>query len=545
MNKGLWGGLLLSLGWVSGLAAQEDPWRAAADSQPGATSGSPPGATVPKVELDRPVSVRPPPAAAPAAAPAARRAGAPPPSILPTGFAVPEKSAPPAPLPPMLAHPMPIPVVIAASATSASGTNPPTNVPEPSDEAADEPSEFATARTVPGLVPIATGAPTFNPWAPAEGNNSFTAEPVPVNLPPAPTTLLNPRFYLTGEYLLWWTKGENTPVLLSTSSPGDLGILGSPTTRVLFGGGAINAQARSGARFTAGWWLNDEHTLALEAGVFFLGTQTTNFSASSGQFPVLTRPFFNVNSGQPFSDMVTYPGVATGSAIIHAPSTLWGFDTNLRSQLFSGCNWEINGLAGFRYLYLGESLNFTENIQGELTAPAPFTNEKILVSDRFATFNQFYGGQVGLDGRWQLGRWTLGGFTKLGLGSTVQTLDISGLQHFVAPSGTASAYQGGLLALPGANIGRSAHSAFSFVPEVGVNVGYQITPHLRGFVGYNLLYWTNVLRPGDQIDTQLNVSKIPNFPTGSPASSVNLPAVPFRESSFWAQGVLGGLELTF
>jgi hypothetical protein len=547
MKKGLWGGLLLSLGWVSGLAAQEETWRAASDA--------PPAASVPEVELDRPIP----------ALPAGQRPP-PLPNILPAAFDQPATPGPPAPLPPMLARPMPAPVVIAASATFPAGATSPANAPESAGEA----SEFATARTVASVVPIgvpAAAAPTpaanpgplpvfappaaygpsgFNPWAPAPADgNPWTADPGPFALPPEGPNLLYPCFYLTGEYLLWWTKGENTPVLLTTSSPSDFGVLGNPTTRVLFGGNQINDQARSGARFNFGWWLNDDRTFAIDGSFFFLGMQTTNFSANSGAFPVLARPFSNVNSNQQFSELLALPNVATGIATIHNPSTLWGFDVNLKHQLCCGCNWRINGLMGFRYLYLGESINFTENIQGEPTAPAPFTNETILVFDRFATFNQFYGGQVGVDGRYQYGRWTFGGFTKLGLGSTVQTLDISGFQHFMSPSGAASAFQGGLLALPGANIGHHHKSAFSVVPEVGINVGYQFTPHLRAFVGYNFLYWTNVIRPGDQIDTRLNVDKIPNFPTSSPPSSVNLPSVPFRESNFWAQGFLCGLELTF
>jgi hypothetical protein len=566
MIKGLWGSLLLSLGWVSGLAAQEDTWRPAADSLSAPTPAGVQEEAAPGVDLDRPVAVMPPPLAAPPAL----EARATPPLIIPTGFTLEEAPAAPAPLPPALARPQPALVVIATSANVPAP--PPTTLPP---TGSFEASEFAATRAVfeppevpggvlvaqaiapPGGVPVFPEGPAgpaaapdappgYNPWAPAPvgGANPWPADPEGFAFPPA-GGWVNPCFYITGEYLMWWTKGENTPVLLTTSSPSDFGILGNPSTQILYGGDTINNQMRSGARINAGWWLNDEHTWAIDAGFFFLGTQTSDFSANSAQYPVLGRPFLNVNTNQQFSELVALPGVAMGTATIHTPSTLWGFDTNLRYQLCCGCNWSVNGLIGFRYLYLGESIDFTENIQGEPTAPAPFTNESILVYDRFATFNQFYGGQVGLDGRYRYGRWTLDLRGKLALGSTVQTLDISGFQHFMSPTGAVSAVQGGLLALPGANIGQFRRSAFSVVPEVGTTIGYQLTPHLRGFLGYNLLYWTNVIRPGDQIDPRLNVDKIPNFPTNSPASPLNLPSVPFRESSFWAQGFIVGLELTF
>ena len=73
-------------------------------------------------------------------------------------------------------------------------------------------------------------------------------------------------------------------------------------------------------------------------------------------------------------------------------------------------------------------------------------------------------------------------------------------------------FAGGLLALPGANIGRYTQSKFAVVPEAGVKIGYHLTPNLRLAVGYNFLYLSSVLRPGDQIDTGLDVTRIPNFP---------------------------------
>jgi hypothetical protein len=405
----------------------------------------------------------------------------------------------------------------------------------------------AVAQAVPPVFPAPAAAPLgpsgFNPWAPEPANPWGPAPEEYYAAMPGINTL-NPCFYVSGEYLLWWTRGENTPVLLTTSSPNNFGILGQPTTQVLFGGGQINDGARSGARFNAGWWLNDDHTFALDFGAFFLTTGTTNFTANSGQFPVLGRPFFNVNSNQQFSELVALPGVTTGSASVHAPTSLWGFDANGRFKLCCGDCWRVNGLVGFRYLYLSDSITITENIQGEPTAPAPFTNETITVFDRFATTNQFYGGQVGIDGRYQYGRWTLDARAKLALGATVQTIDINGAQRFVSPTGQTAVFQGGLLAVPG-NIGRHRDSQFSVVPEIGLTLGYQIRPHLRAFAGYNVLYWTNVVRAGDQIDPLLNVSKIPNFPTNSPPSSLNRPLVPFRESDFWAQGLTFGLEFTW
>ena len=96
----------------------------------------------------------------------------------------------------------------------------------------------------------------------------------------------------------------------------------------------------------------------------------------------------------------------------------------------------------------------------------------------------------------------------LAIGDTAQQLTISGSQRFCHYG--RCIFTGGVLALP-SNIGHFNHNAFSFVPEIGVNVGYQILPCLRGFVGYNFLYSTNVIRPGTSIDRSLDVTQIPNF----------------------------------
>jgi hypothetical protein len=73
-------------------------------------------------------------------------------------------------------------------------------------------------------------------------------------------------------------------------------------------------------------------------------------------------------------------------------------------------------------------------------------------------------------------------------------------------------------------------------------LGYYITPKLKVFAGYNVLYWTNVARSGGLIDASVNPNLIP------PASGSALPARPAQQVQFtdlWAQGVNVGLELRY
>ena len=85
------------------------------------------------------------------------------------------------------------------------------------------------------------------------------------------------------------------------------------------------------------------------------------------------------------------------------------------------------------------------------------------------------------------------------------------------------------------------------IPEITGTVGYQFTDRLRCFVGYNVMYWSSVVRPGDQINRIINPSQIPGFGTGitpGPGSPAQ-PAFAFRSSDFWAQGITFGLEWRF
>jgi hypothetical protein len=133
------------------------------------------------------------------------------------------------------------------------------------------------------------------------------------------------------------------------------------------------------------------------------------------------------------------------------------------------------------------------------------------------------------------------------MGVTVQTAEINGGQSITLADGSRSSTPGGLYALPGANIGTYERRQFGIVPEVGIKIGYHFTPHLRLAVGYNFLYLNDVLRPGDQIDPGLDVTRIPNFPVaGNPQRlGTPRPAPVLRESDIFAQGVSFSLQWTW
>jgi hypothetical protein len=355
------------------------------------------------------------------------------------------------------------------------------------------------------------------------------------------------RVYGSAEYLLWTIRHGNTPPLASTA----------PNTNsfpsILLFGGALDQEAQSGGRFTAGYWFDCCQDNGIEGSVFFLGQRSVHFTSS---LPLLARTFINAANGQPDAEATAFPGAEKGTINIAAPSRLWGGELDWRHNLCCGCWYRVDLLAGFRYVELDEGLDITENtlllpgvvnvFPGQSFPPGTMT----LVSDRFNTRNQFYGGQIGLNTELRRGRWALDLTTKVALGDNHEVVDIGGNQAVTQPGRQTQFFTGGLLALP-SNIGHYERDRFSVVPEAGVTLGYQVTDNLRVFAGYNFLFWSNVVRPGDQIDFVLNENQIPNF-HGLPKSAARngnpgpaRPTFQFRESSFWAQGMTAGLELKY
>ena len=169
-------------------------------------------------------------------------------------------------------------------------------------------------------------------------------------------------------------------------------------------------------------------------------------------------------------------------------------------------------------------------------------------TDKFAATNNFYGAQLGARARYDADRWYGSGSLTVGLGGMVQSVDVSGslltndFNDFAAPK----TYGGGSYALP-SNIGGHSRTEFAVVPELRLGVGYRLTPSASLYVAYDLLYASNVARPGEQVDRNINptqntawTEEVDSVTEGTPA-----PTFSFDSTSFWAQGINLGLSIRF
>ena len=227
-----------------------------------------------------------------------------------------------------------------------------------------------------------------------------------------------------------------------------------------------------------------------------------------------------------------------GAVAVRLTTQLWGFDTNLRTNLcsgcFLGCGFSVDGYVGYRYLRLDEKLLISESLTTADGGP-PIS---FAVSDQFKTKNSFNGGQVGFDTELRRGRWFLDMDSKIAVGSMHEVVDIQGSTAITDPTGAVTRSVGGLLAQP-TNIGTYSRDRVAAVSEVGLRVGYQVTECFRVFAGYDYLYVSDVVRPGPQIDRTVNPTQIPPF---GPVTGPARPAFAFHGSDFYAQGLTLGLE---
>ncbi len=433
-----------------------------------------------------------------------------------------------------------------------------------------DPATGGSPTLTPGTPGAVVGAPIVTPNVPvlpSVGPGDCVGEcPQPAIVPPLagdlPSTL-PPRFpamnrllgcgsdraWVSGEYLLWWTKSTQLPVLAATG-PIPASVTDPVTTPTPILAGSFGQTLHSGGRFGGGWWFSDDERRGIDARVFFLGSNGTEFNANSIEFPVLGRPFFNVNQPVgPLTDVIGAPGRSFGSIAVNLRNSLWGGEVNYRRYLLGDGCFRLDGLVGYRFMEFDEKLSITESGTLVPSSPliaagrAPFAT----ATDLFKTTNNFQGGQLGLTGEIREGRWFLNARGTIAFGTVFETAQISGGQAQTFANGTVAQYQGGLLALPGANIGHYDQSRFAVMPEIGLNIGYHITPHLRVFAGYNFLYLSNVLRPANVIDPYVDASRIPNFLANPPAvlSGTPRPAPQFNTTDFWAQGINFGLQWTF
>lgn len=331
---------------------------------------------------------------------------------------------------------------------------------------------------------------------------------------------LGGRFWFRADYLMWWTKAAHVLPLAST---GPLDVDG---TDVLFGGNEVDLGMRSGGRFTMTYWTCPLQDVGIEGSYLFLGSKAASYANSNAGTSSLGRPYVNATNGVESFDVITAPGVASGGIEIQTGNELMAAELLFRRAVIQDCNVRADFLVGYRYARFSEDLAIrTRSVgipDGTVTA----------MSDLFSAGNEFNGAEIGFTTERRWFRLSCDAYAKLAVGSTRSRVGVSGQTDLSQP---ASVTPGGLLTQP-SNIGVYEERNFTMMPEVGVNLSYDLTARLKARFGYSLLYWSKIARPSDQVDRTVNT----NQPTGLAA-----PQFRFVTNDFWAQGLNFGLDYSF
>ncbi|WP_426409592.1 BBP7 family outer membrane beta-barrel protein [Bradyrhizobium ganzhouense] len=364
-------------------------------------------------------------------------------------------------------------------------------------------------------------------------SSSALAADLPLKAPPKPVDF-NP-FWAEADYLAWSVTGDKLPALVTTSPVGTplgvAGVLGQPTTTVLFGNSSVNEDWRSGGRITAGYWFDPQRRSGVEASFFGLENASTGFAANSNAYPILARPFTNVLTGLPDAILSGYPGFITGNIAINETSRLLGAGALYRQDIGALGASRVSALIGYRYLQSSDKLSMMQTSVLDATT-GNFT-------DNFNAASNFHGVDLGLAGDWRNGPWSLEWRGKVALGANINESDVSGFTSLTT-AGVTTTFPAGVFAVA-SNSGHFSQTKFAAVPEISLKAGYQVAPGWRLTIGYDALYWTGVQRAGGLIDTTINPTLLPPGPPAGPTR----PLPVMNTTNLLAQGFSFGVRYSY
>ncbi len=382
---------------------------------------------------------------------------------------------------------------------------------------------------------------TLPPLAPGAGANpnGFAFDPYAQAQRPR-RSRVHEETWVRGDWLYWSFRDAPVPPLIVTGNPNvaGAGIAGSGNVTPLVGP-SRDLGWFNGFRFTVGEWYDPDGELGGELSGFIFGREGSADFFQGGAARPLSVPVLGTNGAVGVYDF-SFPGRFAGTLGVRTASQLWGGEANLLHRFYGDGCVSIDGLFGYRYLQLNERLDLLGRAQS-VGAIATFQGARlpggavVFTTDSFRARTEFHGAQIGLRGEVRRDMFTVTAYGKGGAGINLQTLRVDGNTR-VPGIGTAL---GGVRALT-TNFGRDTNTDFSLTGETGIELGFQMTKHLSLRVGYNLLWWSDVLRPGSVISPLVTLSQVPIDPTFNAGAAATRPVTAFRSSDFLAHGLVVG-----
>jgi len=349
-----------------------------------------------------------------------------------------------------------------------------------------------------------------------------------------------PLGWFESETLLWWPRSvAGGPLVLGG---------GNPTVRpsIPLAGGPDNPIGNEllvGMRYNLGVWADNDQNLGLGARAWgILSDGSTKTYTNGGNSTGLS--FFNtsVGFGTPAEDVYLVNvsagglGANTGTIQIKNDLDLVAGELYGRALLIRDGKSRVDLLGGYTFTRLdsefGIRSQFTDGISGNGILNGTVATRQ----DTFGTKNEFHGGHIGLSNEVSKGRFTFSTLGEVAIGNMRQTSTISGRTTIVTPSQPLFSEERGLFSQP-SNIGTISRDRFTFLPEAGAKMKYQLGRAQLG-VGYTLLMFPSVAMAGSQLDR--NVDLNPTVP-GQPIA----PAARLVSDTFFLHGLDLGMSFSF
>jgi hypothetical protein len=349
-----------------------------------------------------------------------------------------------------------------------------------------------------------------------------------------------PQSWSRYELLMWYPKAMPLPPLLTAAPTGAFPQLGGASTTLLAGGQSLDTPMSAGGRFVWGW-AKDDGDWGWEMCYFFTGTRTARLGYD-GRFRDVTlgRPVVDALAG--IESVVPVSAVvAPGQFVATSTNRMTGWEVNGVWNLGISATGYLNLVGGYRYFQNHEGVRLEQTTITNLGNGSSFWMNS---ADQFDAHTRFHGGQIGLEFGRDWNRFFIEGVTKVAFGRSDEIVKIGGQTNFGTIGFPLTAAQGGMLS-SGPNAGRRENSAFAVLPEGSLRVGYRFRDRSRFYVGYNVIYLSDAVRAGDQIDRRIGFANAAANTVPILAPLRGVPDTSFTRTDFWAQGLTLGLEWTY
>ena len=402
-----------------------------------------------------------------------------------------------------------------------------------------------------GLLSDSTGLPTYGDL-PATPAPVVSPSDVPDSLPetvdlganefwrtPKKRRLQN---YVQADFLLWWAGDSQLPALITTNPAGtvigDVGI--SSSTRTLYGNETVGDWPNAGLRLRLGRFIRNSRISRVELDLWHLIQGSDTFAvSSSGGNPILSRPFFNSQTGAADAQQISFPGSSDGSFGSEYTRQAFGLDPSVFFCLnSSSCRWfELS--TGYRFLWLQDQLKLNERVllePGGLIAPGSGHD----VQDKFTANNRFHLWTIGLSHSENRGKWLVNVRGNIGLGVVTNEVKIRGSTRSFIGGTTTRIDDAGFLALQ-TNRGTHRKSQFAYVPELKGTLKRRLGKHTTAHLGYTMLWLPDVVQAVDHVPTVIDPR---NLPVEQPGAGPD-PKFEFVTSSLVMHGLNFGLRYDY